>query len=78
VIRKVIPIIDYRRGFGHTDPVKVKAISRMPVAMDICVECYTGYQAEEPPRRFIFDDRTVEVAGVIDQWLAPDHRYVKL
>lgn len=46
--------------------------------MDIRVECYAGYKAEETPRRLLFDDRTIEVADVIDQWLAPDHRYFKL
>jgi hypothetical protein len=46
--------------------------------MDIRVECYAGYKAEETPRRLIFDDRTIDVADVIDQWLAPDHRYFKL
>ncbi len=46
--------------------------------MEIRVECYAGYKAEETPRRLIFDDRTIEVSDVIDQWLAPDHRYFKL
>ena len=46
--------------------------------MDIRVECYAGYKAEETPRRLIFDDRAIEVADVIDQWLAPDHRYFKV
>ena len=50
----------------------------MPVVMDMRVECCAGYQAEETPRRLIFDDRTVEVADVIDPWLAPNHRYFKL
>jgi hypothetical protein len=48
------------------------------MVMDIRVECYAGYKSEETPRRLIFDDRTIEVADVIDQWLAPDHRYFKL
>jgi hypothetical protein len=46
--------------------------------MDIRVECYAGYRAEETPRRLIFDDRTIEVADVIDRWLAPGHRYFKV
>jgi hypothetical protein len=46
--------------------------------MQICVERYAGYKAEETPRRLIFDDRMIEVADVIDQWFAPDHRYFKL
>jgi hypothetical protein len=46
--------------------------------MEIRVECYAGHKAEETPRRLIFDTRTVEVAEVLDRWLAPDHRYFKL
>lgn len=42
------------------------------------VECYAGHRGEETPRRFFFDGRAVEVAEVVDQWLAPDHRYFKL
>lgn len=42
------------------------------------VECYAGYRGEETPRRFFIGDRAVEVAEVIDRWLAPDHRYFKV
>lgn len=44
----------------------------------IRVECYAGHKGEETPRRLILDGRIIEVAGVVDQWLAPDHRYFKL
>ena len=44
----------------------------------IRVDCYAGHRGEETPRRLIFDGRAVEVAEVMDQWLAPDHRYFKL
>ena len=46
--------------------------------MKIAVECYAGHRGEETPRRLLFDERTVEVAEVLDQWLAPDYRYFKL
>ena len=46
--------------------------------MKIAVECYAGHRGEETPRRLLFDERTVEVAKVLDQWLAPDYRYFKL
>ncbi|MGE0650273.1 MAG: hypothetical protein AB7P12_00780 [Alphaproteobacteria bacterium] len=46
--------------------------------MDVRVECYAGYRGEETPRRFYFGGRAIEVAEVLDQWLAPDHRYFKL
>ena len=44
----------------------------------IRVECYSGYRAEETPRRFFIGDRPLEVVDVIDRWLSPDHRYFKL
>ncbi len=42
------------------------------------VECYAGYRGEETPRRFYLGQRCIEVAAVIDRWLAIDHRYFKV
>lgn len=42
------------------------------------VECYAGHRGEETPRRFSLGERSIEVAEVLDQWLAPEHRYFKL
>ncbi len=42
------------------------------------VECYAGYRGEETPRRFYLGPRLIEVASVVDRWLAPDHRYFKI
>ncbi len=42
------------------------------------VECYAGHRGEETPRRFHLGERAIEVAEVLDQWLAPDHRYFKV
>jgi hypothetical protein len=47
-------------------------------ALTISVECYAGYRGEETPRRFRLADDEVVVAEVLDQWLAPDHRYFKV
>ena len=44
----------------------------------IQVECYAGHRGEETPRRLSLGGRSVEVAEIIDRWLAPDHRYFKL
>ncbi len=44
----------------------------------ITVECYAGHRGEQEPRRLILDGRTIEVAAVVDRWLAPGHRYFKL
>ncbi|MBP7149781.1 MAG: hypothetical protein KBD01_19825 [Acidobacteria bacterium] len=46
--------------------------------MIVHVECHAGHRGEETPRRFVVHGRTVEVAEVIDRWLAPDHRYFKV
>ncbi len=46
--------------------------------MIIRVECHAGYRGEETPRRFFIGGRRVEVAEVIDRWLAPNHRYFKV
>ncbi len=46
--------------------------------LEIRVACYAGYRGEEEPQRLWFDDRVVEVAEILDRWLAPDHRYFKI
>jgi hypothetical protein len=46
--------------------------------IDVRVECYAGYRGEETPRRFHLGERRIEVAEVLDRWLAPDHRYFKV
>ncbi len=46
--------------------------------MKIRVECYSGYKGEETPRRLIIGEQVIEVAKVLDRWLAPDHRYFKV
>lgn len=46
--------------------------------MRVDVECYAGHKGEETPRRFFLGARAVEVAAVLDSWLAPDHRYFKV
>jgi hypothetical protein len=44
----------------------------------IGVECYAGHKGEETPRALVLADRRVMVKRVLDQWLAPDHRYFKI
>ena len=46
--------------------------------MNIKVECYAGYRGEETPRRIWLGENKIEVKEVQDQWLAPNHRYVKI
>jgi len=47
-------------------------------SMKIQVECYSGYRGEETPRRLTLGELEIEVAEVLDRWLAPDHRYFKV
>jgi len=46
--------------------------------LQVEVECHAGHCGEEAPRRFTLDGRVIEVAEIVDRWLAPDHRYFKL
>ena len=46
--------------------------------LGVHVECYAGYRGEQTPRAISVGDRRVAVAEVLDQWLAPDHRYFKV
>lgn len=42
------------------------------------VECYAGHRSEETPRRFRLAGQPIEIADIVDRWLAPDHRYFKV
>ena len=44
----------------------------------IGVECYAGHRGEQAPRTLLVGDRRIEVAEVVDAWLAPEYRYFKL
>lgn len=46
--------------------------------MSVRVECHAGHRGEETPRALEIGGRRIEVVAVVDQWLAPDHRYFKL
>ncbi len=46
--------------------------------IEISVDCHAGYRGEERPVRLHFDDRSIGVEEVLDQWLALDHRYFKV
>ena len=46
--------------------------------LPVRVICYAGYRDEETPRYFYLGERRVEVAEVLDRWLAPEHRYFKV
>jgi hypothetical protein len=46
--------------------------------LKVRVECYSGYRADESPRRFTLGKNKIEVLEIMDRWLAPDHRYFKI
>jgi hypothetical protein len=46
--------------------------------LGISVDCYAGYRGEETPLRFRLGNRLIEIAEVVDRWLAPDYRYFKV
>jgi hypothetical protein len=46
--------------------------------MEVHVECYAGHRGEQTPRAIVLHGERIEVAAVLDQWLAPDHRYFKV
>jgi hypothetical protein len=49
-----------------------------PPLLSVGVECYAGHRGEQTPRTLILGGRRINVAEVVDAWLAPDHRYFKL
>lgn len=63
---------------AHLGGAQVRLTLLTETALGIRVACYAGYRGEEEPRRIWFDDRKVEVAEILDRWLAPDHRYFKI
>jgi len=40
----------------------------------IQVECYAGAKADETPRRFIWEEQSVEVEEVLDRWFQIESR----
>jgi len=46
--------------------------------MDVSVQSYAGYRAEERPRSFTLDGHIYEVREIVDRWFGPDHSYFKI
>ena len=46
--------------------------------MDIQVECYAGYKADETPRSFWLEERKINIIEIIKQWRTPDYRFFKV
>jgi len=46
--------------------------------MNLSVETYSGYKADERPARFQLGERRHEVRDVLDRWYGPGYAYFKL
>jgi hypothetical protein len=42
------------------------------------VECYSGYKAEQYPKRFTLGAKVLDVEEIADQWYSPSARYFKV
>ena len=46
--------------------------------MNIKVECYSGFKADERPLSFIIDDKRLKVEKIICQWRTPESDCFKI
>jgi hypothetical protein len=46
--------------------------------MQVRVECYAGYKAEQRPLRFYLREQRYEVEEVLDQWYGPEDTYFRV
>jgi hypothetical protein len=44
----------------------------------VCVECHSGYKAEERPMRIVFEGHTLEIKEVEDRWYSPGATYFRV
>jgi hypothetical protein len=42
------------------------------------VECYSGYKADESPRKLILAARTLDIVAVEDRWYSPGETYFRV
>jgi len=55
-----------------------KPMSESAPVFGLRVECSAGDRDEAMPWRFFLRSREIGVTEILDQWLAPDHRYFKV
>ncbi len=46
--------------------------------MFVTVDCYSGYQGEEKPKRFWDEQREIRVLSVLKTWRTPDAQYFQV
>lgn len=44
----------------------------------IQVECYAGFKANESPRSFTYDNKTLKITDIIDRWHGLEDAYFKV
>jgi len=42
------------------------------------VIAYSGYKSNERPLRFVLNDKSVEIKGILDRWYGEEHDYFKV
>jgi hypothetical protein len=42
------------------------------------VECYSGYKADESPRKLILASRTLDIVAIEDRWYSPGATYFRV
>jgi hypothetical protein len=42
------------------------------------VECYSGYKADESPRKLVLASRTLEIVTIEDRWYSPGATYFRV
>ena len=48
------------------------------MSVELKVECYAGYKANQRPQVFFLGKRRLQIKEIIDQWYGPDHTYFKV
>jgi hypothetical protein len=46
--------------------------------MQLRVECYAGYKADQRPRSFFLGGQRFEVRALLDTWYGPDDEYFRV
>lgn len=46
--------------------------------MNIKVETYSGYKADEYPKKFWIEEKLFEIMDIEDRWYSPEYSYYKV
>ena len=48
------------------------------MSLEIFVDAYSGYRANERPRQFALDEHVYKIAAVEDQWYSPEAQFFRV